>query len=461
MGEKKREAAHDGVHGFTSTDHYVMPTDPGLIEQLEHFQDQKLGLMMHWAPGCQLGIFESWCMSDDSAHWSKRDVDWTDDMNVFREQYRNLYKSFNPVRFQPELWADIASQNGFKYLLFTTKHHDGFCMWDTNTTEYKITNESCPHSTSANADICRSLFDAFRSKGLSIHTYFSKPDWSSPYFWSPEFASPDGRTQRSANYSISENPELWERFVRFTHEQITELMTRYGKIDVLWLDGGWVRPDNKDQDVRIGELAEKLRSTVQPHLLVADRTVGGAYENIITPEQTMPDKPLLVPWESCITLGKRFSFSYEEEFKQPREIVHMFIQIIAKGGNLALNIAPQPDGRLPCKGVEVLQELGAFLKVNGEAVYGTRACAPYLTDRLAFTRKGNRLYAFYLYPDEAAEPVQRLELPVPGRVQAVSLLGSNHPVQLTEAKDGSMVIQLAPRSFERAPYAEVIQIDLA
>ncbi|MGO4107669.1 alpha-L-fucosidase [Paenibacillus sp. YAF4_2] len=159
-------------------------------------------------------------MSDDSAHWSRSAVDWTDDMNEFRVQYRNMYKSFNPVRFQPEVWAELAEQCGFKYFMFTTKHHDGFCMWDTKTTDYKITNEACPFSTHQYADICKSLFDSFRKRDIPIHAYFSKPDWHSPYFWAPEFASPDQATTRHTNYDIGEHPELWERFVEYTHNQI-------------------------------------------------------------------------------------------------------------------------------------------------------------------------------------------------------------------------------------------------
>lgn len=294
---------------------------------------------------------------------------------------------------------------------------------------------------------------------MDVHAYFSKPDWSTPYYWSPEFASAgDGRTQRNVNYDVAQHPDLWEKFVQFTHRQITEILTNYGRIEALWLDGGWVRPDHKGQDVRIGEIVERIRETSQPHLMAVDRTVGGPYENFITPEQTVPEEPIPVPWESCVTIGNRFSFNYDDEFKSPRQLVHLLVNIIAKGGNLALNIAPQPDGRLPRRGMEALRGLGAFLKRNGEAVYGTRACAPYFKDGWAFTRKEHTIYAFYLY-DDSAEVRSEFMLPDFGAVRAVSLLSDDAEVAAEVGKDGRIRIQVLSRTSHAAPYADVFRID--
>lgn len=460
MSGTKNDALNNGVHEYTEAKDYIYPSNPKVLEALEKFQDQKLGIMMHWSPASQLGIFESWCMSDDSSAWSKQDVDWTDDMDEFRQQYRNLSTTFNPIRFQPEAWAEFAKENGFQYLLFTTKHHDGFCMWDTQTTDYKITGPNTPFCSHRYADICRHLFEAFRDKGMAVHAYFSKPDWSSPFYWSPDFSAPDGKTGRNVNYDISEHPELWEKFIQMTHQQITEIMTNYGRIEALWLDGGWVRHDNKGQDIRIGEIVERIRATTQPHLIAADRTVGGLYENFITPEQTVPEQPILVPWESCVTVGKRFSFVYDEEFKSPRQLVHLLIQIIAKGGNLALNIAPQPDGRLPSKGLETLRELGTFLKRNGEAVYGTRACAPYLADGMAYTRKENTVYAFYIYEEDTIETRKEFILPNFNGVCHVSLLSDDGEIGVEQLEGDLMRLQVMSRTCAGIPYADVFKIEL-
>ncbi|MHA0856752.1 alpha-L-fucosidase [Paenibacillus sp. CMAA1364] len=458
MTGTKKDALNNGVHDYTEADKYIPTDNPDVMRNLEKFQDHKLGIMMHWSPACQLGIFESWCMSDDSAAWSKMDVDWTDDMNEFREQYRNLRTTFNPIRFQPEAWAELAKDSGFQYLLFTTKHHDGFCMWDTKTTDYKITSENTPFNSHRYADICKNLFDAFRERGMDIHAYFSKPDWNTPYYWSPDFDTPDGKTDRNVNYDVTEHPEIWEKFVQMSHQQITEIMTNYGRIEALWLDGGWVCPDNKGQDIRIGEIVERIRSTTQPHLMAIDRTVGGPYENFITPEQTVPEEPILVPWESCVTIGKRFSFNYDDDFKSPRQLVNLLINIVAKGGNLALNIAPQPDGRLPVKAMNTLRQLGSFLKRNGEAIYGTRECAPYLSDGMAFTRKGNTIYMFYLYPEDSSEVCNKFVLPDLGDISSVTLLSDDGEVDIEVAKEGRVGIKILYRTTAETPYADVFRI---
>ena len=160
----------------------------------------QLGFMMHWAPGCQLGTLESWPLSDGDASWSQVDVDWTD-IETFKQQYINANKTFNPVKFRPDKWAQLAEECGFKYLLFTTKHHDGFCMFDTATTDYKITAPSCPFHTSPYANITRSLYEEFRKRGMAISVYFSKPDWHCDDYWHRDFGT---EPTRNVNYSIQE-----------------------------------------------------------------------------------------------------------------------------------------------------------------------------------------------------------------------------------------------------------------
>lgn len=198
------------------------------------------------------------------------------------------------------------------------------------------------------------VFHAFRERGLGIAAYYSKADWHTPYYWSSgaEFGK---KTWRGPSYDPKQYPRLWEKYVQFNHNQIMELMMYYGDIDILWLDAGWV--GNDQQDICLGEVVEKARS-VQPGLLTADRMMGGEFENYITPEQTIPDHPIQVPWESCITMGTSFSFKYEDTYKSATEIIHTLIEVVAKGGNLALNVAPQPDGRLPEGAIKRMEELG-------------------------------------------------------------------------------------------------------
>lgn len=323
--EQKQEIVNQGVHTYSQEESYVWPQEPILREQLEWFQDQKLALMVHWGVYNQLGMVASWALSDEDAEWSRKTVDWTDDGEVFKRQYRALNRAFDPVAFQPEEWAKMAKKCGFRYLILTTKHHDGFCLWDTAYTEYKTTAEDCPFHTHKYADIVRAMFDAFRKEGLGIGVYYSKADWHCPDYWEKEKVF-TGKTTRNPTYDPKENPEAWERFRAFTRDQILELGKQYGRLDILWFDAGWVAATN-GQDIRLGEIVEEVRKT-QPWVLAVDRTVGGAYENYVTPEMCVPEKPLRVPWESCLTLGADFNYAYGDHYKSPRELVNLLDKIL-------------------------------------------------------------------------------------------------------------------------------------
>lgn len=424
-----------GTHNYSAVKDYVFPTEPRVIKHLEWFQDQKLALMMHWGLYTQLGMVASWALCDQEAWWSRHQVDWGVTDKEFKQQYVDLNKVFNPIRFNPQEWASLAKESGFKYLAFTTKHHDGFCMWDTKYTPYKITNEDCPFHTHRYADVCRNLFEAFRRQGLGIAAYFSKPDWNVPSYWAPDMAR--GSFMRTGpSYLPEEQPELWEEFVQFTHNQLKELCTEYGKIDILWLDGGWVRATS-GQDIRVSEIIDEIRK-YQPWLLAVDRTIGGKYENYVTPEQCIPDKPLGIPWESCISMGQDFAYTFDDDYKSVRQLIHTLINIVAKGGNLALNVSPQPDGRLPKIAIERMQGMGAWLSQYGEAIYGTRVCAPYLVGDIAFTKNTEAVFAIKLYA-ESETVTSHLMIPYTQPVKSISLVGHDLPLPMEQTAQGIFI----------------------
>ena len=382
----------DGTHGYMP-EAYVEVTDPLVKAEIEKFRDRKLALMMHFGIYSQLGIHESWPLVDAEAKWSRSLVDWTDGEGLKRD-YLGMIRSFNPVRLQPERWAAIAKRNGFKYLVFTTKHHDGFCLFDSKYTDFKVTNLECPFSRNKNADIVRSVFDAFRAEGLAISCYFSKPDWHHPDYW--DNCGVGSRTTRWPSYDVKKDPERWARFVAFTRNQILELVRDYGPFECLWLDGGQVQR-RAGLDINVEDIVAEARK-IRPGLIAADRTAGGMAENIITPEQTVPEKPLSVPWESCVTMGTGFSYRYDDTYKSPRELIHLLVDVVAKGGNLALNVAPGPDGRLPQPAVDRMNAMGDWLRKNGAAIYGTRVLAPYRIGDWAFTQgKDGSAYAICLW----------------------------------------------------------------
>ena len=449
----KKEMIQDGVHSYTEEERYVPPKEKAVQEHLDWFMGLKLGLMMHWAPGCQLGTLESWPLSDGDGSWSQADVDWTD-IETFKQQYINANRTFNPVRFRPDRWAELAEECGFKYLLFTTKHHDGFCMFDTQTTDYKITAPDCPFHTNPDADVVGALYREFRRRGLAISVYFSKPDWHSDDYWHRAFGT---APTRNVNYSIEEHPEMWERFVSYTHRQIEELGTRYGKIDCLWLDGGWVNPDNQGQDIRLGEIVNKLRSGPQPHLIVCDRTVGGEFENIVTPEKEIPERPMNIPWETCTTVGDRFSFHYTDNFKTGRQLVHLLLNVVSRGGNLALNVAPQPDGALPAGAVASLRDLGRWMRIHGEGIYNTTIAEPYFIRNIRYTAKGDTRYIFYLYEDCASLPL-KLHLQFSGKAHKIRLMRTGQEVPFEE-KGGELLLDTSAIDRNTAFYADCFVVN--
>ncbi|MDM8247767.1 alpha-L-fucosidase [Lacrimispora saccharolytica] len=453
--EIKEEVVQQGVHNYSAVDTYVKPTDPAVLEKLEWFQDQKLALMIHWGIYCQLGIVASWALSDKDADWSRHQVNWTDDGEKFKEQYYALNKSFNPIRFQPEEWAQTAKDCGFKYLILTTKHHDGFCLWDTRYSDYKVTAPDCPYHVSEHADLVKSMFDAFREKGLGIGAYFSKADWHTPYYRTPELPDPNP-SDRGPMYSPAAEPERWENFVQYTKNQVLELCEGYGPIDILWFDAGWVCASN-GQDIRLGEIVDEARK-IQPGILSVDRTVGGPYENYVTPEMCVPEEPLGVPWESCLTLGADFTYEYADRYKSPRELVNTLVGIVAKGGNLALNVSPQPDGRIPVDAMDSLRGLGEWLKVYGEAIYGTRVCAPYQSGNISFTRKGDAVYAIRLFPVAQESVDSKLFIPYAGKVSKVTMLDSGEDVSFVPGEGGITVTVPAGRLGGSAPIALVFKL---
>ena len=455
MSTEEKAVVEQGVHTYTGKEGYVPPEDPAVREKLRWFQDRKLGLMIHWGLYCQMGMVASWGLSDEDQEWSRRQVNWTQDPGEFKRQYRNLNRSFYPVRFQPQEWAGMAADCGFQYLLLTTKHHDGFCLWDTQWTDYKVTGPDCPYRVERYADLVGAMFQAFREKGLGIGAYFSKADWHTPLYRGPE---DDGAfTHRGPAYDPAQEPERWQKFVEFTQGQVLELCANYGPVDILWLDAGWVCPEN-GQDLHIGELAAKARA-LQPGLLVVDRTAGGPYENYVTPEMLVPPEPLGIPWESCLTLGTDFDYKFGDRYKTPRELVGTLVGIVAKGGNLALNVSPQPDGRVPVEAWDSLRGLGQWLKTYGEAIYGTRVCPPYQAGPVAFTRKGSAVYALRTY-ESPVEPVEpELLLAYPGEVRKITLVDTGEEVAFVREAGGLKVRVPEARRAGSAPLALVFRLE--
>ncbi|MFV0346052.1 MAG: alpha-L-fucosidase [Bacteroidales bacterium] len=439
---------------------YVWPTDQKVLDKLEDWQDLKFGLLMHWGAYSQWGVVESWSICPEDYGWCERKKGSNpSDYFTYKKEYENLKLTFNPTNFQPEKWAKSAANAGMKYVVFTTKHHDGFCMWDSKYTDYKVTSEACPFHVNKKSNIAKEVFDAFRGEGLWAGAYFSKPDWNNENYWDPKFPPFD----RNVNYDPVEHPEKWEKFVEFTQNQIMELMSDYGKIDILWLDGGWVskKPDELlkgaytkrgentpggfvknrvvNQDIRMDEIAAKAR-VKQPGLIVVDRAVRGPNQNYLTPENTVPEKQLPYPWESCIIAGGGWSWVPDAKYMEPKKAIHMLVDIVAKGGNLLYNIAPGPDGSWDEGAYKLLDAMGKWIDVNGEAIYATRAIAPYKTDNICLTRKKDTKTVYAIYLEEDGHSGLPVSFTVKGVKAAkgakLSLLGSSGTLKWKNTDEG-------------------------
>lgn len=446
-------AAQQDRHPQSAT--YEWPEDPLVRKKLDQWQDLKFGMIIHWGLYAVPGIIESWALCSED--WIERDSNTTYD--GFKQWYWGLQKDFNPVRFDPAQWARVGKEAGMRYLVFTTKHHDGFAMWDTKESDFKIS--AGPFRNDPRSDVARHVFDAFRKEQFMIGAYFSKPDWHSENYWWPKYATPD----RNNNYDIRKYPWRWNRYKQFTYNQISELMHNYGAIDILWLDGGWVRPRETvnaevlswgaripewSQDIDMPRIAAMARSA-QPGLLMVDRTVHGRYENYQTPEQRIPDRQLDYPWESCMTLGNNWGYVPGDRFKSTAKVVHALIEVVAKGGSLLLGIGPKPDGTLPEEAVQRLQAVGQWIGKNGAAIYGTRITQPFRDSTTYFTgsKDGNLHFALVCLPEAGEVPATvSWQGMVPARGTTMKLLATGQRVRWVQA--GNKVTVALPADYVRA-----------
>jgi alpha-L-fucosidase len=437
---------------------YIVPSDSLVQQNLQHWQDLKFGLFMHWGTYSQWGVVESWSICPEDEGWTQRKGPYASSYAGYVKAYESLQTTFNPTNFHPEKWAQAAKHAGMQYVVFTTKHHDGFCMFDTKETDYKITSSKTPFSSNPRSNVAKEVFEAFRKEHFLTGAYFSKPDWHSENYWWPYFPPKD----RNVNYDPKKYPDRWNAFKQYTYNQIKELMSDYGKMDILWLDGGWVRPLGSidksvewqktiqyDQDIDMKKISGMARK-LQPGLIVVDRSVGGEFENYQTPEQEVPEKPLSHPWETCMTMGNSWSYVPGDHYKSAHDLIQLLVKIVSRGGNFLLNIGPGPDGDWDPTAYQRLQQIGDWVQVNGEGIYYSRPVAPYSSGNIFFTQSkdGKNRYAFYLSEkEEVMLPAQvTIDQYTAGKKTAITILG--YPEKLKWKQDGNKIIISIPSKMQ-------------
>lgn len=428
---------------------YQKPTDPLVLQKLEKWQDQKFGIIIHWGLYAVPGIIESWSICSED--WITRDS--TSSYDDYKKWYFGLKDSLNPVKFNPDQWAYVSKLAGMKYLVFTTKHHDGFCMFDTKQTDFKITDG--PFASNPKADVLKHVFSAYRKEGFMIGAYFSKPDWHNENYWWPLYATPN----RNNNYDTRKHPWRWQQFRDYTFKQIQEIVTGYGRVDILWLDGGWVRPKNTideevlswgmpiprwDQELDIANIVQMARSK-QPGMIVVDRTVQGPYENYQTPEHSIPEKKLDNPWETCMPLCNNWGYVPNDEMKSSERVIKTLVEVVAKGGNLLLGIGPDAKGEIPEEVKNRMLDIGSWLDLNGDAIYETRTLEHYREEAIYFTqnRKKQKTYALVLSKEVSIdENTISWSGNIPKKGSKLVFLPTNDSVKW-KVKDGKVIVQLS------------------
>jgi alpha-L-fucosidase len=323
-------------------------SDSSRDRRMQWWHEARFGMFIHWGLYSVLGRHE-WAMEEEGIPVS---------------EYEQLAKKFNPKPNSPQAFAKLAKAAGQKYMVMTSKHHEGFCNFDTKLTNY------CAPKQAAGRDLLREYVEAARAEGLRFGFYYSLMDWHHP----------DGAR-------CATDPEARKRFVEYTHGLVRELMTNYGKVDVLWYDVDW--PLNAEQWE--SERMNKMVFGLQPDIIVNNR--NGLPGDFSTPEQEIHAEQGTRAWESCMTLNDSWGYqAADDNWKSTKTIIRNLVECSRDGGNYLLNIGPRGDGSIPQDSIRVLSEVGQWLSRNGEAIHTTDSCRVHASEFAGFTRKGNTLY---------------------------------------------------------------------
>jgi alpha-L-fucosidase len=401
----------------------------------EKFQDLKFGMMIHWGFYSQLGVTESWCANGTMTE------------QEFLDTYYTMWQVFNPVLFDADAWAALAERAGMQFFQFTTKHHDGFCMFDTKTTtvarkrlghqgamvgpvEDTIIHYSIMDSP-FKRDIVGELIAAFRKRKLGIGLYYSNIDWNDPNFrWH------SGSRVFDPTYSPQTHPEEWAAFIARQREQLREIFTNYGEIDQVFFDGSWPFVALKEME----EIILMIRQ-LQPNCMFSDRGLG-PYGDFTSPERWIPAdaedsriKGRL--WQVCDPIHGSWAFIPGDQYKTKETLLHNLIDAIAKGGTYVFAISPMPTGVFPESTVRIMEYMGDWLKLYGEAIYNTRRWSRSKDPAkdIFYTRSKDGKW-LYIMPFGVKESKISLEhLPIKAGSTG-TLLGSNLAVAWNKTESG-------------------------
>jgi alpha-L-fucosidase len=414
--------------------------------RMQWWRESRFGLFIHW--GLYAVPAGVWDGKTDYGEWIRTSA------RIPLKEYDGFLRKFNPGRFDPDEWVKSAKDAGMKYIVITTKHHDGFCLFGTEETEFNVM------STPFRRDIMKTLSDACRKQGMKICWYYSIMDWHHPDYL-PRREWETGRTDSGADF---------HRYMRYMKSELKELLTKYGPVGVLWFDGEWESTWNTAYG---RELYEYVRS-LQPGIIINNRvgagrsgmegfTRGGEFSGDFgTPEQEVPATGLPgVDWETCMTMNDHWGYnSHDANWKSSKDLIRTLADVASKGGNFLLNVGPTSDGLFPQASIERLRDIGAWMRRNGASIYGTSASPfrnlPWGRCTESRTTAGTRLYLHVFgWPADGRLVVPGL-LSEPGR--AYLMADADVPLPLSRDED-ALIVSLPPSPPDSCDAVVVLEIN--
>jgi len=404
---------------------------------LEQFRDMRFGMFIHWGPVSLRG----------------EEISWSRGRQISKEEYDKLYKEFNPVLFNAAAWVSAAKTAGMKYIIITSRHHDGFSLWDSRYTEYDMA------STPYGKGVLKELAEECRKQGIRFGTYYSICDWYRPDY-PVVYPSPDYTFNEDKGMDPATKKQM-DYYITFMKNQLRELIDDYNTF-LIWFDGewewAWTHEMGMDMyayvrglkdDILINNRVDKGREGMEDKS--RDPRFAGDFA---TPEQQIGAFDAEYAWETCMTMGKQWAWKPNEKLKSTKECIHTLVNTIGGDGNLLFNIGPMPDGRMEQRQLDRINEMGEWISINQEAVYGTRG-GPYLpTELMVSTHKENKIYLYLL-----KSPGEKLKLPLQEGFEILQafFLQEGVPLKLKKQTDG-YILSLPETLPDEA--ATVIVLDL-
>ncbi|MDD3338338.1 MAG: alpha-L-fucosidase [Lachnospiraceae bacterium] len=402
-------------------------------ERTKWFMHDRFGMFIHWGLYAIPGRGE-WVQSDEQ---------------ITQKTYEKYFDEWDPARCDMKEWARLAKRAGMKYAVLTTKHHEGFCLWDSAYTDFKSTKTACGR------DLVREFVDAFRAEGLKIGFYHSLLDWHHPDY--PAYGDMYHPDRENEEYKGKQHD--FDRYLTYLHNQVRELLTDYGKIDLLWFDFSY--EGHMGEDWKGTELVHMVRQ-LQPDIIMNGRLEanGESYGSVMTdepnifsgdfacPEMIIPPYGLrtpsgrAIPWEACFTLNNNWGYTpNDKHYKNAGQIIKKLVECTSKNGNMIVNISPTAKGEIPKQQAEILDAVGDWMRENGESIYGCHMSDFEKPEWGRYTQNGNKLYAHI-----TEESIGAIALPgVKGRLKKARRLS-----------DGYEMLMLTPWVAKEFPDCEFI-----